>query len=140
MPSATDICNRALSRVGEARITSLTDDSKQARACSSAYAHIRDEVFRAHPWNSVITRAKLAKLFTSKHRCGTSGDGAVRGADAEQHQAADCNPGISGVDELGSEGRRARVFAHAVRGGFLDQREVLRDGKSLDHPIIIQRR
>ena len=47
MPSATDICNRALSRVGEARITSLTDDSKQARACNSAYAHIRDEVLRA---------------------------------------------------------------------------------------------
>jgi hypothetical protein len=65
MPSAVDICNRALSRVGEARITSLADDSKQARACSSAYALVRDEVLRAHPWNSAITRASLPKLSSS---------------------------------------------------------------------------
>ena len=65
MPSAVDICNRALSRVGEARITSLLDDSKQARACNSAYTHVRDEVLRAHPWNSAITRASLAKLSSS---------------------------------------------------------------------------
>jgi hypothetical protein len=65
MPSAVDICNRALSRVGEARITSLADDSKQARACTSAYAAVRDEVFRAHPWNSAITRTSLAKLSSS---------------------------------------------------------------------------
>ena len=65
MPSETDICNRALSRVGEARITSLTDDTKQARACNSAYAHVRDEVLRSHPWNSAITRTTLAKLSSS---------------------------------------------------------------------------
>ena len=35
--------------LGEARITSLTDDTKQAKACNSAYAHVRDEVLRAHP-------------------------------------------------------------------------------------------
>ena len=80
MPSATDICNRALSRVGEARITSLTDDSKQARACNGAYTHIRDEVFRAHPWNSVITRAKLAKLA----------DAPAFGYDAHYQLPADC--------------------------------------------------
>ena len=65
MPSETDICNRALSRVGEARITSLTDDTKQARACNSAYAHVRDEVLRSHPWYSAITRTTLAKLSSS---------------------------------------------------------------------------
>ena len=80
MPSATDICNRALSRVGEARITSLTDDSKQARACSSAYAHIRDEVLRAHPWNAVITRAKLAALAEAP----------AFGYDAQYQLPADC--------------------------------------------------
>ncbi len=80
MPSATDICNRALGRVGESRIISLTDDSKQARACNGAYAHIRDEVFRSHPWNSVITRAQLAKLS----------DAPAFGYDAQYQLPADC--------------------------------------------------
>ena len=80
MPSAVDICNRALSRVGEARITSLTDDTKQAKACNSAYAHVRDEVLRAHPWNSAITRAALAKLSSSP----------AFGYDDEYQLPADC--------------------------------------------------
>ena len=80
MPSSTDICNRALSRVGEARITSLTDDSKQARACNGAYVHVRDEVLRAHPWNAAITRTKLAKLA----------DAPAFGYDAQYQLPADC--------------------------------------------------
>tara|TARA_R110000751_G_scaffold47018_1_gene105422 strand:- start:2005 stop:2499 length:495 start_codon:yes stop_codon:yes gene_type:complete len=40
----------------------LSEDSKQARACQSAYPLVRDEVLRAHPWNSAIARASLAKL------------------------------------------------------------------------------
>ena len=62
MPSVVAICNRALSRVGDARITSLEDGTKAAAACNSAYEFIRDEVLRAHPWNSAMARASLAKL------------------------------------------------------------------------------
>ena len=80
MPSAVDICNRALSRVGEARITSLTDATKQARACNSAYTLIRDEVLRAHPWNSAIKRASLAKLS----------DAPDFGYDAQYQLPSDC--------------------------------------------------
>jgi len=80
MPSSVDICNRALSRVGEARITSLTDDTKQARACNGAYTHVRDEVLRAHPWNAAIARASLAKLATSP----------AFGYDDEYQLPADC--------------------------------------------------
>jgi hypothetical protein len=80
MPSAVDICNRALSRVGEARITSLTDDTKQARACNSAYSLVRDEVLRAHPWNSAIARASVAKLS----------DDPAFGYDAQYQLPSDC--------------------------------------------------
>ena len=80
MPSAVDICNRALSRVGEARITSLSDDSKQARACNGAYTFIRDEVLRAHPWNSAISRASIAKLA----------DAPEFGYDAQYQLPSDC--------------------------------------------------
>jgi hypothetical protein len=80
MPSSVDVCNRALSRVGAARITSLTDDTKPARACNSAYAHVRDEVLRAHPWNAAISRASLAKLA----------DAPAFGYDAQYQLPADC--------------------------------------------------
>jgi hypothetical protein len=62
MASETSICNSALTRIGAARITSLTDDSKQARACTASYALMRDEVLRSHPWNSAISRASVASL------------------------------------------------------------------------------
>ena len=65
MPSVVDICNRALSRIGASRITSLTDEVEEARACNSAYTQIRDEVLRSAPWNSVSTRGTVAKNSTS---------------------------------------------------------------------------
>lgn len=64
MPSVVQICNRALSRVGDKRIIALTDDSNPARACNDAWERIRDEVFREHPWNCLTERASLAKLAT----------------------------------------------------------------------------
>ena len=80
MPSVVEICNRALSRVGEARITALTDDTKQARACNGAYSFVRDEVLRAHPWNCAIKRASLAKLS----------DAPTFGYDAQYQLPSDC--------------------------------------------------
>lgn len=64
MASVVDICNRALSRIGASRITSITDAVKPAKACNSAYNIVRDEVIRAHPWNCTVTRASLAPLST----------------------------------------------------------------------------
>ena len=65
MASIVGICNRALSKLGAARITSLTDNSTAAKACNSAYEPVRDAVLRAHLWNCTVERAALAPLSTT---------------------------------------------------------------------------
>jgi len=61
MASIVQICNSALNQLGAASITSLTDNSKNARLCNERYATVRDAVFRSHPWNSTIKRQQLAQ-------------------------------------------------------------------------------
>ena len=65
MASIVDICNRALSKLGQIRITSLTDNNKAAKACNHAYEYVRDAVLRDHVWNCTMTRAQLAPLSTT---------------------------------------------------------------------------
>ena len=60
MQSVVDICNRALQKLGAARIQSLGDSSVNARACAIAYDPIRKALLRAHPWNFAIKRFQLA--------------------------------------------------------------------------------
>lgn len=59
--SEVKICNSALIKVGSTTITSLTEDSKPARACNEQYAKLRDEVLSAHPWNFAISRKSLGQ-------------------------------------------------------------------------------
>ena len=61
MASVVSICNSALNQLGAASITALTDNSKNARLCNERYETVRDAVFRAHPWNSLIKRQQLAQ-------------------------------------------------------------------------------
>lgn len=58
--SEVEICNRALQKIGAKRITSLTQDAPNARACNVAYFVLRDMELRNHPWNFSIKRAELA--------------------------------------------------------------------------------
>ncbi len=60
MASEVEICNRALQKLGAKRITSLTQDSPNARACNLAYEVVRDRALESHPWNFAIARAELA--------------------------------------------------------------------------------
>ena len=60
MASVVDICNSALNQIGASNIISLTEDSKAARICNQRYEFVRDSVFRAHPWNALITRRTLS--------------------------------------------------------------------------------
>ena len=61
MASGVDLCNRALDLLGAANITSLTENSKEARLCNGNFDDVRDAVLRSHPWNIAITRRELAK-------------------------------------------------------------------------------
>jgi hypothetical protein len=65
MPSVVDICNEAMDLLGAATITSLTENSKEARLCNRRFDTVRDQVLRSHPWNCAITRATLAKDATA---------------------------------------------------------------------------
>lgn len=60
MASEVDICNLALSHLGEDFIVALTDGTPRADLCTLHYPITRDEVLRSHRWNFAITRAELS--------------------------------------------------------------------------------
>lgn len=59
------ICNLALQKLGATRITSLTEDSRNARSCNACYEEIRDAELRRHMWNFAIIRKTLAADATA---------------------------------------------------------------------------
>lgn len=65
MASAVEICNRALQKLGAKRITSLLQDTPNARSCNVAYEAVRDGLLRDHNWNFAIKRATLAADSTA---------------------------------------------------------------------------
>lgn len=65
MASQTEICNQALTKLGAARIISIDDDTKQARALKAIYNAKRDAELQAHPWTFATTRAQLPASATA---------------------------------------------------------------------------
>lgn len=63
--SLVAICNRALTYLGANRITSIDDDSLEARLCKEFVDDIRDELLRSHPWKFALTRATLSVISTT---------------------------------------------------------------------------
>lgn len=60
--SIVSICNMALGWIGTSPITSLTQASPEARACSQFYDMARQQTLRDHPWNFAQARVALAKV------------------------------------------------------------------------------
>lgn len=56
------IANLALSKFGEKRITSLTDNTPEARQINAIYSEVRDQLLDMHPWRFALVRANLALL------------------------------------------------------------------------------
>jgi hypothetical protein len=62
MASKVSICNSALIKLGANTITSLTEDSEEARKCNAIFEHVLDTLLQMHPWNFATYRATLAQL------------------------------------------------------------------------------
>lgn len=65
MASNVDIANAALTKIGAARILTLTDNTKSAREVNSMFTRIRDSELRKHLWRFSIKRAQLAAQVTA---------------------------------------------------------------------------
>lgn len=61
MASKVQICNLALARLGASRITSLSDNTNEAKLCNLMYDDLAEEVMSEGAWSSTIKRASLAK-------------------------------------------------------------------------------
>lgn len=65
MASQTEIANRALTKLGTARILTITDDVKAARELNSMWDIVLDAELRANIWNFATARTSLAALSTT---------------------------------------------------------------------------
>ena len=59
------ISNRALTFLGAQPITSLDDDTKEARSCKRMFEQSRNQVLRGHPWNFAMKRVEIAADTTA---------------------------------------------------------------------------
>jgi len=74
MSSVVDICNLALSHIGDtANISSLTETSVQAQLCSRFYDMARKSTLELNPWSFATTRQKLAPLASNPTQMGSDG-------------------------------------------------------------------
>jgi len=60
--SQVAICNLALTALSTARISSLTEDSENARKCNAVFEMLRDDLLERHNWNFAMKQAELGEL------------------------------------------------------------------------------
>lgn len=63
--SSVAIANRALTKLGEERIVSFSDNTKAARAVNSLFDSVRDDELRARSWSFAIARESIAADATA---------------------------------------------------------------------------
>lgn len=65
MASRVSIANLALTVLAADRITTLEDNSENARRLTAVYDYCLEDTLRIHPWNFAIQRQQLARLSTT---------------------------------------------------------------------------
>ena len=66
MTSIVSICNLALSHLGKASISALSEATTEARACNQFYAHTLDTLLSSYPWSFAAKTATLAEVTNTK--------------------------------------------------------------------------
>jgi len=64
MASRVDVANRALTKLGAARIIDFIDDNQQARAIQAMFDIVADAEMRSHLWSFTVRRVDLASLVS----------------------------------------------------------------------------
>lgn len=59
------ICNSALAKVGQAPISSISQETRAAQIINSLFDLLQDEVMASHPWNFAIKRVTLSPTATT---------------------------------------------------------------------------
>ena len=57
-----ELCNHALSYIGESRISALTESNERARICNLLYSQTRDELLAMYQWPFAVGRVSLAAV------------------------------------------------------------------------------
>lgn len=65
MSTLTELVNKALHRLGQKRIDSLSDTSREAVLAAELWPTVRDAVLRDHNWSIATRRETLAQLDTN---------------------------------------------------------------------------
>ena len=63
--SETSIASWALSKLGSARVASISQDSKGAEAMNFRFPYVRDAMLQAYPWRFAMVRTTLAADATA---------------------------------------------------------------------------
>lgn len=61
-PTNEDICNMALSKIGQHVITDIMLDSKIEQSCRLFLPIVRQTLLRQYPWNFAVKRVELVKV------------------------------------------------------------------------------
>lgn len=79
MASETDVVNGGLLRIGEKRVSDITENSNAGRLALQFYETTRDAILSVHPWNFAIKIVQLAESTPTPvskwdHRYALPGD------------------------------------------------------------------
>ena len=84
MASKIDIINRALVKVGQARISSIDENSKGATSIRTVYDQVRDTLMQSYVWNFAKVRVQLAADAAAPDSLSARASGKA----AERHRSA----------------------------------------------------